>query len=114
MTLPESNCKISGRDENTESNPWTAWKQYTQIKTTFKGYDLPDSVDENLKKLDGVKTIADERAAMKQFALAQKAAAGNVAGRKRALLILRKLIAKYPDTEAATEAKQLVGTDLPD
>lgn len=103
--------RVESAEGNTETDPWTAWKQFTQIKETFKGYELPDSVDQTLTQLSGDKSIADERAALKQFGLAQKAASGSASGRKRALGILRKLIAKYPDTEAATAAGKLLGTD---
>ena len=102
----ESRLQIA--EQNLESNPWTAWKQLSEIKVAFKGYKVPGSVQKNLNSLEATDTIKSERAALKQLGLARKAANGNAVARKRAVRILDKLIATYPDTETAKTATDLL------
>jgi TolA-binding protein len=58
--------------------------------------------------LEATDAIKSERAALKQLGLARKAANGDATARKRAIRILEKLVATYPDTEAAKTATDLL------
>lgn len=100
--------RIENAQANLESKPWSAYKQFNQIQSAFKGFELPSSVDNNLKSLAQNENVKTEILARKQLQLAQKAAAGNSSAKQRAIRILERLIEKYPDTEAAKTATQLM------
>lgn len=106
MDQLESRLEIA--EQNLEPEPWTAWKQLSEIKVAFKGYKVPGSVQKNLNSLEATDAIKSERAALKQLGLARKAANGNASAKKRAVRILDKLITTYPDTEAAKTATELL------
>ncbi|MDB4614524.1 hypothetical protein OAH18_02415 [bacterium] len=101
--------RLAVAEGNREKEPWMAWKQFSQIAVMFKGYELPDTIEKTLAELGKNEAVTSEQAALKMLDSARKAASGSAAARKRAVRTLKKLIEKYPDTEAATNAERLLG-----
>jgi hypothetical protein len=93
-----------------EGRKWEAYKAYTSIRQSFKGYEIPDEVVRRAKTLTADRSVKAERTALKRFQSARQKvlSAKSVASRKRGLGTLKKIIADSPETDAASQAKALL------
>ncbi len=88
---------------------WQAYRTYAQMQEMFKGYDLPDSVAENVKELANDQSVKAELAAMKQLeALKRRLAVANPRAVNPLITQLRRLIETSPGTEASGEAADIL------
>ena len=90
-----------------EEKAWDAYKAYSMLEKQFKGY-LDDSVNTKkiLRELKSTDQVKLELSAMRQLETASNDAARF--GFKKAMGRLKKIISKYPDTEAAATAEKLL------
>lgn len=89
---------------------WSAYKAYLAIAQKFDGFEMSDiDLEEVLDELKMNKTVKTEMEAQKQLLGAHKQAAKS--GFKKVIGRLRKIIEKYPQTEAAETAQRLLSTN---
>jgi hypothetical protein len=84
---------------------WTAFQAYDELLERFKGYEMPESVEERKKELQTDPAVKAEAAAMKSFQTALRQLE-NPAQRKRGLSSLKKLAKDKPDTAAGKLAQE--------
>ncbi len=94
-----------------DGNPWPAVKAYQRILDDFNGFDRSRLVgaSDALRELQKTETVKNEAQAMKALERAREKLA-SIADKKNepVKVELRKLIEKYPATEAARDAQQLL------
>lgn len=88
---------------------WNAFKKYSNILQRFKGYEIPEEVGQNLRTLNADEKIQVELAAQKRFSLAERAfSSRSISSRKKAMIILKKLVLEHPETEAGKKAEAAI------
>lgn len=96
-------------DAERAQQAWDAYRIYSAIQELFKGYDIPEEVGQKVKELASGDTVKTELAALKRLNSAKKALESRREGtRKRGRRLLESLVADSPDTEAATQAQQIL------
>lgn len=90
-------------------NSWKAYRGFEAIEATFQGNELPDSVSETLSQLKSDDAVKNEMAAMKLWLAAQKTINSGRAKAARVQGMMKRITDKYPGTEAAAMAAELVG-----
>lgn len=89
---------------------WAAYKSYSSIAADFKGYDIPSEVTAKVKELTVDADVKGELTAFKVLEGAKKSLSGtSAAARKRGVNQLEKLVSDQGTTEAAQEAKTILG-----
>lgn len=107
-TKLEEEIKIANSDLEM-NHKWDAFKKYSNILERYKGYEIPEEVEQNLKTLNNDEKIKVEILAQKRFSLAEKAFnSRSSSGRKRSVGILRKLVSDHPETEAGKKAEATI------
>jgi len=86
--------------------PWKAYKSYTDTKDQFKGYKMEVDLRSRLKELKADAKVKNELSAERQFLTAKNKFAQN--GMKRTLVKLKRIVEKYPDTEAAVLSQEAI------
>lgn len=88
---------------------WTAYGILTALQQRFKGYEIPDSVPTDVERLAKDERVTKELAAARKLELALKSATSSSAtARKRAELMLQKVVDEFPGTQAAEKAASLL------
>ena len=87
----------------TADDEWLAYKTFLEFEHRFKGYDTDTDVKAELKILLGSDAVKTQLTASRQLENALKTASRS--GMERAAKRLKKLIEKYPNTEAAEKAQ---------
>lgn len=88
---------------------WAAYKEFQSLVATFKGYDLPPSVAEQIKTLSTDPAVKAELAAIKVLdGLKKNFSNTSVTVRNRTVAGLQKLVADQPETDAGKEAKAIL------
>ena len=85
---------------------WTAYKQYTAIGDQFRGYKMDVDLRAILKELKSEDAVKSEFSAMRMFNSAKKQFPRT--GMKRTLVKLKRIVEKYPATEGAVMAQEVI------
>ena len=88
---------------------WKAYQRYEWMHQNFDGYVLPESAADELARLKSDELVRDNLAALKLWELTEKAVASGRVSATRVDAMLEKIIEKYPGTEAATRASEMIG-----
>ena len=91
-----------------QDNLWLAYKTYSQIDAAFGGYELETDPRPILKTLKKESAVVDELAALKLLDAVRRRNVTTESAYKAAVLRLKKIIDKYPDTEAARTAGEML------
>ena len=101
------NTKLKEADEARVSDEaWSAYKQYSVISEQFRGYEMDIDLRTVLKELKSEDAVKSEFSAMRMFESAKKQFART--GMKRTIVKLKRIVAKYPDTEGAVMAQEVI------
>lgn len=93
----------------TAGQNWDAYKVYAELQEKFRGYDLPEDLDEKIKTLADDEAIKTEVAAMKQLdAIKRRLATANPTSARAIVMQINRLIEQSPGTDAAEQAQQLL------
>lgn len=89
---------------------WPAYKEMVRVRDTFGDYELPQRFLNMIKKLEEKPEVGEQKKAYRDYRKARelmssRAKAKVSIGRRR----LKELIDEYPDSEAAVEARQIMG-----
>ena len=84
-----------------EDESWKAYRLYKEVEDRFAGFDLPKSVDEELSRLQKDEGVKNQVDAMRQWQIAQRSINSGRVSKPRLAAIMKKIIEKYPGTEAA-------------
>ncbi|TWU59395.1 Thiol-disulfide oxidoreductase ResA [Rubripirellula tenax] len=95
-------------------DPWHAFQVYETLKGQFAGYSLPESVEQNWSKLKNDESVQTQLDAMKLWQIAQKSIQSGRTTPARVNAMMEKIIEKYPGTEAATSAQEVLGPAVPE
>jgi hypothetical protein len=109
LTLVKRQIQVkldAAKEAQTNSQVWSAYKLYSAVGDQFKGYELDVDLRSILKELKSTDAVKAELSAMRLFESAKKQFARN--GMKRTLVKLNRIVDKYPDTEAATMAREVI------
>ncbi|MBT6156280.1 MAG: hypothetical protein HOL01_13025 [Planctomycetaceae bacterium] len=89
---------------------WDAYKAYNSIQITFRGFEVPADIAQNIKTLRKDDAVKLELAALKRLKAASRsvARAKTPTARERGLKSLQRIIDDQPETEAAAQAKSLL------
>ena len=85
----------------------SAFRAYSQLLDRFKGYELPETASDRKKQLQSDPQVKTELAALKTFEAAQKQW-NNPAQKKKAIVLLKRLVKDKPDTEAGKKAQAML------
>lgn len=93
-----------------DGDPWRAYQSYLAIVATFAGYDLPSDVASAPKELVSDEKVKQQLEAAKALDAVKKtfASARSESGKKRIVTRLEQIIEQYRDTDAASEARQIL------
>ena len=95
-----------------QQKPWEAYKAYSSIPASFKGYEIPDDVAAQIKSLGTDEVVKQELAAVKAMNSVQKAlASSSASSQRRAASMLKKLIDDFPGTDGAKAAQELLNQE---
>ncbi|MBT5020752.1 TlpA family protein disulfide reductase [bacterium] len=86
---------------------WNAYRNFSNVATIYKGFDLPRDVEDNIENLANDEQVKHELEALKVLNLIERGLQNQRAKRgnqKR----LQKLIEDYPDTSAAEQAQKYI------
>jgi peroxiredoxin len=93
-----------------ENDEWHAYQAIGSLLETYKGYEIPTEMVDKHEELKGLDSIRDQLAAAKKYDLAFRAgSAGTPAAVKRATAMLKRLVDEHPESEAADEARKVLG-----
>ncbi len=88
---------------------WPAYKALDQFMRVYDGYPMHPEVSKRYKEVGQSEAVKNERLAVKKVAAAIRAGSKNTPSAiKRAVGMLEKVVADFPDTEAAAEAQELL------
>ena len=97
------------RDDLRDQKHWESYKGLKLVEQRYKGYEVPEVVDNKIKELAKRDDVRDEIDAKKTLDKALSTAAKNSASAKRkAKNLLEKLVKNSPNTEAASKAQDLL------
>lgn len=92
-----------------DNDKFEAYRLYFAIKSDFKGFELPDDLDQTVRELYLDTTVKKELAAMKRLESAKMALSSpSEATRQKARKLLEALIKTDPDTRAGQEAQAIL------
>lgn len=101
------NAKLKEAEEARKNDQlWSAYKFYSSIGEQFRGYQLDVDLRTILKELKAEDAVKGELSALRMFESAKKQFPRN--GMKRTLVKLNRIVEKYPDSEAAVMAKEVI------
>ncbi len=102
------NSLARAADQRESGEEWLAFKAYTEIEQKFEGFEIPDlELEQVLRELKISETVKTELAAHKELTSVGRLIAKS--GPEKAVSKLKRLIDKYPNTEAAQSAQQMLG-----
>jgi len=88
---------------------YAAYKALEHFRNVYDGYPMHSAVDKKYKEVSQTEEVKAEKLAAKKVAAAVRAGSKNTpAAVKRAVGQLEKVIADFPNTEAAVEAQSLL------
>ena len=87
---------------------WMAYTTYSQVKDSFKGYQMETDLLPILKKLKKEPTVINELAAKKLLDAVRRRSVTSKSAYKAAVVRLKKIVEKYPKTEAARLAGEML------
>ncbi|WP_442484307.1 TlpA disulfide reductase family protein [Aeoliella sp. SH292] len=107
----EMQKELKAIDELLEADDeWHAYQAIGSLLETYKGYEIPETMIEKHDELAALDSIRDQLVAAKKYDLALRAgSAGTPAAIKRATAMLQRLVDAYPESEAADDARKLLG-----
>jgi len=89
---------------------WDAYKAYMQVADRYQGYAIPEIVSEARSELSGTEEVKPQLAGYKSLEAAKKLVASDRSPTHvRANNALKKVVTDHPGTEAAAEAKVMLG-----
>ena len=90
---------------------WLAYKTYSQVEDVFGAYDMETDPRPIIKTLKKDSAVIDELAALKLLDAVRRRTVTTDSAYKAAVLRLKKIIDKYPDTEAAKTSAELLESE---
>lgn len=97
------------RTADEQDQKWNAYRKIGRILDEFRGYDLPKDLEPLQKKLARSSQVKLGLTAEKQLAIAaQGLASPNPVMKKKAEVQLEKIIADFPDSDLAKNARKLI------
>ena len=98
-------------DAKEQDDLWLAYRTYSQIEEVFGGYEIETDPGPILKTLKREKTVVDELAALKLLDAVRRRKITSEAAYKGSVIRLKKIIEKYPKTEAARTAGAMLESE---
>jgi hypothetical protein len=90
---------------------WQSYRTLESLSARYKGYEIPKTVVQDVKRLADNDQVKLELAAHRKFELAQKSARStSLSARKRAVRQLQQIVEQFPDTDAAAKARSILSS----
>lgn len=100
---------VAIKEQLKTGDDYAAYKALGSLLDVYDGYPVPRAVEEKYKEVGQKEAVKAEHRAAKKVAAAIRTGSKNTpAAVKRAVKQLEKVIADFPDTEAAAEAQTLL------
>ena len=97
------------RTADEQDQKWNAYRKIDRIMNEFRGYDIPKDLEPLQKKLARSSQVKLGLTAEKQLAIAaQGLASPNPVMKKKPEVQLEKIIADFPDSDLAKNARKLI------
>lgn len=97
------------READEQDQKWNAYTKIGQIMNEFRGYDIPKDLEPLQKKLAKTSQVKQGQTAEKQLGIAaQGLKSPNAALRKKAEVQLEKIVADFPESDLAKNARKLI------
>jgi peroxiredoxin len=95
-------------DATANDNLWLAYQIKQNLTTEFAGYDLPETLEQEIAELEKDPSIRNEIEAMKLWNLVVKAMSTGTTPATRLSAMCNRITTQFPGTEAANLASQAI------